>query len=265
LNKVSFFSFIENISKKAILKAGKLAKDYKKNISIRYKSKDQPVTNADIAIDDFLKSFFKSKTPSIGWVSEETKDNESRFSSDLFWCLDPIDGTRSYINGKPEYTISLALIKRNKPIIGYIFNPETEEFFFAKENHGAFCNNKKIFVNNNNNIRSSKYGISSSEIKKLEQYDFLEDQNILRIGSIAYKIALVAKGEIDVAISFTKKNDWDLAASDLILKEAGGKINKISGEKIIYNSSHMKIDSVIASNINLMRKLNIKFSEVKNG
>ncbi|MEE2694968.1 MAG: 3'(2'),5'-bisphosphate nucleotidase CysQ [Pseudomonadota bacterium] len=265
MNKVSFFSFVEEISKKAIFEAGQLAKDYKKKISVRYKSKNQPVTNADIAIDNFLKSFFKDQTPSIGWVSEETKDNKSRFSSDLFWCLDPIDGTRSYINGKPEYTISLALIKRNKPIIGYILNPETEEFFFAKENCGAFCNNKKILVNENQNISSLKYGISSSEIKKLEKYDFLENQNILRMGSIAYKIALVAKGKIDVAISFTKKNDWDLAASDLILKEAGGKINKISGEDIIYNSSHMTIDSVIASNIKLMQKLNTKFYKLENG
>ncbi len=261
MTESAFPSYIEDFSKRAILKAGILAKKYKKEISVKYKSKDQPVTNADIAIDSFLKAFFKKETPSFGWVSEETEDNKSRFTSDYFWCLDPIDGTRSYINGKPEYTISLALINKNQPIMGYILNPETKELFFAKKNNGAFCNGKKIHVKKNQNIDSSKYGISSSEVAKLEKYNFFDKQNIIQMGSIAYKIALVAKGQIDVAISFTKKNDWDLAASDLILKEAGGIITNISGKKIVYNSNLMKIESVIASNNKLVKKLCVKFNE----
>lgn len=252
---------IENISKNAILKAGTIAQEYKNKISVRYKSKSQPVTQADLAIDNFLKSFFKEKTPDFGWVSEESNDNKSRFSSEFFWCLDPIDGTRSYISGKPEYTISLALIKRNQPIIGYILNPETKEFFFAKKNSGAFCNGKKIFVGQKSDISSAKLGISNSEIEILKQYNFFNKKNIINIGSIAYKVALVAKGKIDVALSFTKKNDWDLAASDLILKEAGGNIKNITGEKIVYNSNLMSINSVIACNNKLIQQLCVKFNE----
>ena len=89
----------------------------------------------------------------------------------------------------------------------------------------------------------------------------MDCKSIIEMGSIAYKIVLVAKGKIDVAISFTKKNDWDLAASDLILREAGGVINQITGKKIIYNSDKMKIDSVIASNYQLIKKLCEKFNE----
>ena len=252
---------VQEFSKKAILEAGNLAKEFKKKISVNYKSKNQPVTNADIAIDGYLKSFFEKKTPTFGWVSEETKDNLSRFKSKLFWCLDPIDGTRSYINGKPEYTISLALMNGSKPIMGYILNPETNELFFAREKGGAYCNNKRIYVNNNSKINSLRYGISSSEIKKLETYKFYKEKQILKMGSIAYKVALVAKGTIDVALSFTMKNDWDLAASDLIIKEAGGNIKNISGKDIIYNSESMRIESVIASNNNLIEKLSNKFNE----
>ena len=80
------------------------------------------------------------------------------------------------------------------------------------------------------------------------------------MGSIAYKIALVAKGKIDVALSFTKKNDWDIAASHLILDEAGGILQNIRGEKIIYNSQQMTVESVIASNIKLNEKLILKFN-----
>ncbi len=261
MKKNSFPSIDEDTTKNAILHAGEIAKEYKKNISVEYKSKNQPVTNADVAIDDYLKSFFKQKTPTFGWVSEESIDNGSRFSSQYFWCLDPIDGTRSYINGKPEYTISLALINNNQPILGYVLNPETKELFFAKKNGGAFCNNKKISVNKGNEISSSKYGISSSELKKLKEFNIFDCKSIIEMGSIAYKIVLVAKGKIDVAISFTKKNDWDLAASDLILREAGGVINQITGKKITYNSDKMKIDSVIASNYQLIKKLCEKFNE----
>jgi myo-inositol-1(or 4)-monophosphatase len=261
LSELSFPSFLEDASKKAVLEAGTIAKKLKKNILIKYKSEDQPVTNADIKIDNFLKSLLKKITPNYGWVSEETTDDKSRFSSEFFWCLDPIDGTRSYINDKPEYTISLALIKKNKPVLGIILNPETQELFFAIKDKGAYCNGKKINVSQNHNIFLSKYGISSSEIKKIQRYKCFNQDNIIKMGSIAYKIALVAKGEMDIAISFTKKNDWDLAASDLILEEAGGDLKNLSGKKIIYNSKEMQIDSVLASNDTLMEKLQKQFNE----
>ena len=254
-------SFVEEISKKAILHAGEIAKKYKNNISIKYKSKNQPVTNADVAIDNYLKQYFNIETPSFGWVSEETKDDKSRLSTEYFWCLDPIDGTRSYINNKPEYTISLALIKKNTPIIGYIFNPETNELFFGKKEFGAFCNNQRIEVNKQDDIFKSKFALSSSEIGRIKKYNFFDHNNAITMGSIAYKVALVAKGKIDIALSFTKKNDWDMAASHLILDEAGGDLKSVSGKNIIYNSQSMLIESVVATNKKLMKKLRIKFNE----
>ena len=263
MSEVSLPQMFEQELKNVILEAGEIAKKFKKKISVNYKSKNQPVTNADIQIDRFLKLFFKEKTPEYGWVSEESEDNKSRFNSDYFWCLDPIDGTRSYINGKPEYTISLALIKGNSPIMGIILNPETEELFFAIKDKGAYCNDKKINVRKNIKLSSSVYGISSSESKDIERYDFFNKKNIVKMGSIAYKIALVAKGKIDIALSFTKKNDWDVAASGLILEEAGGVLKDMSGKNITYNTKKMKIDSVIASNRELQNQLCLKLNEKK--
>ena len=263
MSEFLFPSFIEDESRKAILEAGKIAKRLKKNISVKYKSKNQPVTNADVTIDNFLKIFFEEKTPDYGWVSEESEDNKSRYNSDLFWCLDPIDGTRSYINGKPEYTISLALIKKNIPVLGIVLNPETDELFFAIKNKGAYCNENRINVRNKQNLSSSICAISSSEVAKIEEYDCFHKENIIKMGSIAYKIALVAKGKIDIAMSFTKKNDWDIAASQLILEEAGGVLKNILGKNMIYNSPYMKIDSVIAGNYKLVNKLLFKLNEKK--
>ena len=154
----------------------------KNNIKVRYKSENQPVTDVDIKIDNFLKSSFKNTTPTYGWISEETVDDGSRLSSDYFWCVDPIDGTRSYINKKPEYTISVALIKKNEPVLGLVLNPETKELFSAVKNKGAFCNEKKIKVNQNIDLYSSKYGISSSEMKKLKKYEcFNQDLSLIHI------------------------------------------------------------------------------------
>ncbi len=243
-----FIDSLEKSLKKVLLEAGEIAKQLQGKASIRYKSKNQPVTDADIKINNFLMNFFSKLTPEFGWLSEESEDNKSRFNSDYFWCLDPIDGTRSYIDGKPEYTISLALLKRTQPIIGMIVNPETKELFYAKKNNGAFCNDQKLSVNKKKKLNLCSFAISSSESKKLSEYNFLKNLTVTKMGSIAYKIALVAKGEVDVALSFTKKNDWDLAAADLILTESGGKIEEICGKKIIYNSADLKINSVLASN-----------------
>jgi len=244
----------------AIIEAGKIALNLQKKIKVKYKSENQPVTNADIEINNFLLEFLKQKTPNFGWLSEESVDDRSRFDSDFFWCLDPIDGTRSYILGKPEYTISLALIKNFKPIFGIVYNPSTKEYFHAEENKGAFCNKTKIKVNSKRKFEYCSLAVSNSEINILKSYNFFNSNNVKRIGSIAYKIALVAKGEIDIAISLTKKNDWDLAAADLIIREAHGTIMDTNGKKIIYNTQDLKINSIMAANDSIISDLKKKFN-----
>ena len=244
----------------AIIEAGKIALNLQKKVKVKYKSENQPVTNADIEINNFLLDFLKQKTPNFGWLSEESIDDKSRFDSDFFWCLDPIDGTRSYILGKPEYTISLALIKNFKPIFGIVYNPSTKEYFQAEENKGAFCNKTKIKVNSKRKFEFCSLAVSNSEINILKSYNFFNSNNVKRIGSIAYKIALVAKGEIDIAISLTKKNDWDLAAADLIIREAHGTIMDTNGKKIIYNTQDLKINSIMAANDSIISDLKKKFN-----
>ena len=246
---------LKEMAVEAIFQAGEIALKLKEKLVINYKSPNQPVTNADKQIDNFLFNFFKTNTPDYGWLSEESIDNNSRFKNDFFWCLDPIDGTRSYIMGKPEYTISLALIKNSSPVMGVIYNPETKDLFFAEKKRGAFCNKKKILVNKNKDIDTCSVLISSSEEKKLKSYNFFADKEIITIGSIAYKIVLVAKGEFDIALSLTKKNDWDLAAADLIIKEAGGLIYQTNGGEIVYNTDKLHINSVMASNSIILPEL----------
>lgn len=233
----------------AIKHAGIIALDYeKKELKHWYKSKSQPVTDADIKINNYLKDFFQKLTPNFGWLSEESIDDASRLEKKNFWCLDPIDGTRSFIARKPEYTISLALVEKSQPVFGVIYNPRTEEMFSAEKTKGAYCNEKKLKVNNKENLANCNLAISQSEYKKINKYFPYKKSQIITMGSIAYKVALVAKGNIDMALSLTKKSDWDLAAASLILEEAGGIISQKNGDRINYNTKDLSVSSVIASN-----------------
>ena len=244
-----------SIVSEALLEAGNIALEFEnQNLNFSYKSPSQPVTDADIEINDFLRFFFKKNTPTFGWLSEESADDKSRLQCEYFWCVDPIDGTRSFINKKPEYTISVALIRKSKPILGIIYNPRTKELFHAEKNKGAYCNRKKIFVNKKKELGEATLAISKSESKIFEKKN-IKKKKLLKIGSIAYKIALVAKGTIDAAVSLTKKNDWDVAAADLILREAGGITSELKGNEIVYNSLDLKISSIISSNKVLHNKI----------
>jgi len=136
---------------------------------------------------------------------------------------------------------------KKKPIFGIVYNPSTNENFYAIKKKGAFCNEKKITVGETNDLERATIAISSSESDKLEKKK-LQIKDVEKIGSIAYKIALVAKGKIDATLSFTRKSDWDIAAASLILEEAGGKISLINGDQISYNTKDLKIPSLISAN-----------------
>ena len=240
----------------AVKYVGIIALDYEnKELKHWYKSKSQPVTDADIKINSYLKKFLKEITPNFGWLSEESIDDGSRLEKNTFWCLDPIDGTRSFIAKKPEYTISLALVVKSQPIFGVIYNPRTKELFSAEKAKGAYCNAKKLKVNNKKYLEDCNLAISQSEYKKINKYFLYEKSKIITMGSIAYKIALVAKGNIDITLSLTQKSDWDLAAASLILEEAGGVITQKNGDPINYNTNKLSVSSVIATNKTIHKNL----------
>lgn len=114
---------------------------------------------------------------------------------------------------------------------------------------------KEFLLTIKKKINDCILAISSSEKKKWDSLNFLKNIEVIKMGSIAYKIALVAKGSVDIALSFTKKNDWDLAAADLLINEAGGEIKSIAGQKINYNTTNLMIDSVMAGNLEVTSDL----------
>ncbi len=210
------------------------------------KSNDDPVTTGDYAVNNILQEELSKHFPEIGWLSEETRDNPDRLEKELVWIVDPIDGTKEFVSGIPEYAISIALVQRGKPVLGLILNPLKEEIFTAIKGKGAKLNGKPIHVKKTLSDKPTIVA-SRSEIRRGEFEFFEEFAEIIPMGSIAYKLALVAAGKADATFSLGPKNEWDIAAGCLIIEEAGGKATDTYSQDFIFNQKNTLVDSIVGT------------------
>jgi myo-inositol-1(or 4)-monophosphatase len=189
------------------------------------KGENHPVTDADIAINNFLLRELISARPDYGWLSEETKDDHSRRTRTRSFVVDPIDGTRAFIDRKPGFAISVAIIEDGEPVAGCVFNPLKGEFYAARRGAGATLNGKLLQVRG----CSEEHGCTMvGYARKFKRLGFPEMQYKIS-NSMAYRIAMVAAGHADGTVSFTPKSDWDIAAASLIATEAGAVITDLYG------------------------------------
>jgi myo-inositol-1(or 4)-monophosphatase len=198
------------------------------------KGAGSPVSDADIAVNDLLRRRLTADTPEIGWLSEESPDDPARLAQRRIWIVDPIDGTRGYLAGSPDWAVSAALIEDGRPIVACLYAPVTEEFFMAVAKAGATRNGIAI---------RAKEGAALTQMRIAGPRGFLEKVRALvpdfiavaRIHSLALRLARVAQGEIEVAFAGANSHDWDLAAADLLVHEAGGALTSFGGGAVIYN------------------------------
>ena len=211
-----------------------------------YKTNEDPVTTADLKADSILREGLIKNFPDTGWLSEETRDDRSRLGKELVWVVDPIDGTKEYVSGIPEYAVSVALVKHEQPILSAVYNPAKEELFTAVSGHGAWLNEKKI--NAEHELTAKPVLLASrSEIKRGEFESFEPFARIHPCGSIAYKLALVAAGMADVTFSLGPKNEWDIAAGVLLVSESGGNATDKSGAPFTFNQPKTLVDGIVAT------------------
>jgi myo-inositol-1(or 4)-monophosphatase len=237
---------------KSVRQAGDIAlKYYHGDLKSWEKKPGDPVSEADLEIDTFLKEWLLDTHPNYGWLSEETVDDPARLSKDRVWIVDPIDGTRSFIAGKPEFTICAALVEQGRPVLAAVFNPVTEEFFQAAEGQGAFLNGEKLECSPKTNLNHARLLASR---KAFEWHNWLEDApgaDFSHLNSIAYRMVTVASQAFHASLSLSAKSDWDIAAADLILSEAGGLSTTSQGAKLVYNQKNPVHDTVISSGLAL--------------
>ena len=206
------------------------------NSALKYwtKAKDSPVSEADIAVDHLLRDRLHTIAPDAGWLSEETNDDRSRLDKRRVWVVDPIDGTRAYIAGLLDWTISAALVEDGRPVIAALFAPAENEFFSAVVAEGATCNGQRLRASDGHSLEGARI---SGPRRITEQLAAMVPTVIAlpRVHSLALRFARVAQGRLDAALSGANSHDWDLAAADLLVHEAAGVLTTFADERIVYN------------------------------
>jgi len=210
------------------------------------KGESSPVSEADIAVDKLLRERLSNAEPGIGWLSEESIDDPARLAARFVWIVDPIDGTRAYIAGLPEWVVSAALVDNGRPIVACLFAPVSGEFFAAVAGGGATCNGAAIRVSSGGGFGAARIAGPKNFLEKLPAFD-PPATIVPRIPSLALRLARVAQGTIDAAIAGGNSHDWDLAAADLLVHEAGGALTPLSGEPLTYNRPEPRHGMLVAA------------------
>lgn len=211
------------------------------------KGQDDPVSEADIAVDNHLRSRLTAARPSYGWLSEETEDSPDRLTCRQVWIVDPIDGTRAFIEGRAEFTIAAAAVVDGRPTAAVVFNPATDEFFDAVAGGGAWLNGEPIAVTECTSFDGASLLATSRLLRREIDRITTTPARFDIVNSIAYRLALVAAGRFDATVALGNKSDWDLAAADLILTEAGGILSDTDEQIFTYNSREARHPSLIGA------------------
>ena len=210
------------------------------------KGASSPVSEADIRVNDLLERKLRSATPDYGWLSEESADDETRLGKGLVWIVDPIDGTRGYLAGREDWCVSAALVEDGAPLLAAVFAPASDEFFYAGRGHRATLNDVPISAAAGTELDFSRIAGPKPLVQRLSR---ASGEIILhpRIGSLALRLCRVAQGSLGAAFAGGQSHDWDLAAANLIVQEADGKMTKLSGEPISYNRREVTHGVLVAA------------------
>ncbi len=194
-----------------------------------------PVTEADRAVDNLLKEILPRGDE--GWLSEETADNTERLKKNRVWIVDPLDGTREFVQGIPEWVVSIGLTENGRAIAGGICNPDTGEKFLGGHGAGVFYNGTPAKMSKIISLDGAIVPASRSEVRRGEWDKFNESHIVVKpMGSVAYKLALLAAGKVDANWTLVPKHEWDVAAGVALVEAAGGFIRLKTGEKPSFNN-----------------------------
>jgi myo-inositol-1(or 4)-monophosphatase len=224
-----------------------IMKSFRTEQRVTMKGPDQPLTDADLAADAALKRMLLGNRLDYGWLSEETADQPDRLQRARVWIVDPIDGTRSYIAGYPEFAISIGLAENESVLLGVVYNPATDELFAARRGGGAWrVGGGSLNVQRAPAARSLV--ASRSEIRRGELQPFEGSFEVTGTGSTAYKMMKVAAGGAQVFVSRGPKSEWDVCAGALIVEEAGGRVTDLKGREIRYNQTNTDVYGILVTN-----------------
>jgi len=231
----------------AVREAGALAFSmFGTSVKTWTKGHGSPVTAADIAVNDLLRERLALAGPGIAWLSEESEDEETRRAARRVWIVDPIDGTRAYIAGRTDWAVSAALVEEGRPVAGALFAPAESAFYAAVAGKGATLDGAPIGAADAAQIDGARIAGPKSYLERFSTLG-LPFEPAPRIHSIALRFARIARGTLDVAFSGGSSHDWDLAAADLLVHEAGGALTTLTGQPLLYNRAGLTHGALIAA------------------
>ncbi|HJN03788.1 MAG TPA: 3'(2'),5'-bisphosphate nucleotidase CysQ [Alphaproteobacteria bacterium] len=244
----------------AVREAGALALTYfRGTVKSWDKKPGDPVSEADIAVNDLLRARLCGARPGYAWLSEESEDAAARLDAQRLWIVDPIDGTRAFLRGEDQFSVTAALVYGDAVVAGAVFNPATGEAFEAVAGGGAHLNGERIAVSRRKGVKGGRFLSSQRAFKQTNWTEALEGGEFHFINSIAYRLALVAAGRFDASITLSPKSDWDIAAGTLLIAEAGGVTSSLDGSPLQWNRKVPVHANLVAANRPLHRALIERF------
>ncbi len=213
---------------------------------VKYKGGGSPVTEADLAVDRFLFEKLLDLLPNAGWLSEETADSAARLRHSTLIVVDPIDGTIAFARGDERWAVSIALVERGRPVAGVVHAPALGQTFVAASGQGAKLNDVMIKTSSRENLEGANLVAPRglAHFFEASPYGF---ELAPRTPSLALRLSDIASGRHDVAITAAHARDWDIAAADIILTEAGGVLSELDGAPLTYNRPQLGRDMLVAA------------------
>jgi myo-inositol-1(or 4)-monophosphatase len=250
----------------AAQEAGKLALSYwGRPIERQRKADGSEVTEADHAVDALLAARLRRTCPGYGWLSEESPEHDERLQARRVWVVDPIDGTRAFIQGRDDWVIAIALIEDHAPVLAAVVNPVRGEMFEARAGAGTFLNGRRLRASAQSVLAGARLTVSDSLVKPSRWRRPWPPVTPVRADSIIYRMALVASGAADASFATRPKWEWDIAAGALLVSEAGGIVTDPCGFPLKFNSREAKVPGYVAAAPKLHHILAERMSDALDG
>ena len=244
------------IAIESVHKAGvEILKMRSEGIRYGHKSGRELVSEADLKVSEILRDSLTTPFPDTGWLSEEDADTADRLQKERVWIVDPIDGTREFLQGFPEYAISVALAVQGNPVLGVVFNPATKETFSSVSPSGNSLANKQTNSTFPENLHEYTVLISRGEHQFREVPPLPGTPTIIPLGSVAYRLALLSAGKADLTLSWHARKEWDVAAGTALCLGNGIQVTDFLGEPLKFNQPFPSIRGFLAANPEMHKKI----------
>lgn len=234
--------------------AGAIAMRYfRKDPEVWMKPGQSPVSEADYAVDKFLRETLTAARPTYGWLSEETADNRERLAARRVFVVDPIDGTRDFLSGGDYWCVSLAIVEASRPVVGVLQCPCRKQRFWSRVGHGSFLDGARLEIGPPTG--KAQVGGPAPMVEPFAKHWPAGLARVAYAPSLAYRVAMIASGKIDATFIKPNAHDWDIAAAHLILMEAGGAILDAGGRAPAYAREETTHGPLVAGSGELLKAM----------